>query len=231
MAVIHNPNLVTDGLVSLWDAGNRKSYPAAGTAWTALVGTADATLTNGPTFSSANLGGLVLDATDEYFALPPLSFAADSDVTFCIWIKPTDWGGTTTSGFWRSGASGTGRYMLGIDDGVTLRGSPACKWRNVNLTIPSSGYVVPLDAWVYIVFVASYYSTTPILMYADGELKHSIAKSGGNTEAFDIHEMGWNYNSTFTIFGEWAMPSFYNRLLSAEEIVQNYNAMKGRFGL
>ena len=228
MAVIHNPNLVTNGLVSLWDAGNRVSYPAAGTAWTDLAGASDGTLTNGPTFSSDISGNIVLDNTDDYIALSPnVSIAADSDVTFCIWVKPTAWTGASP-GLWRSDSDSRGRYEMGFS---STTGRPYIKWRNVNLTVPGSGYAVPLDAWVYVVFVASYLSTTPILMYADGELKHSIAKSGGNTEAFDVYSIGFQYATNQRVTGGYSMFSFYNRLLSAEEIVQNYNAMKGRFGL
>jgi hypothetical protein len=48
MAFHHSPQIVTDGLVTLLDAGNPKSYGGTGTLWRDLVGSSDATI-NGPT--------------------------------------------------------------------------------------------------------------------------------------------------------------------------------------
>ena len=38
MGLVHNTNVVSDGLVCCWDAANKRSYPGAGTTWTDLVG-------------------------------------------------------------------------------------------------------------------------------------------------------------------------------------------------
>ena len=48
MGLAHSPRIVTDGLVLALDAGNTKSYPGSGTAWTDTVGGNTETLTNGP---------------------------------------------------------------------------------------------------------------------------------------------------------------------------------------
>ena len=53
MALAHSPRIITDGLVLCLDAGNTKSYPGSGTAWSDLSGQGNnGTLTNGPTYSS-----------------------------------------------------------------------------------------------------------------------------------------------------------------------------------
>ena len=46
MGTSYNTNIVTDGLVGCWDAGNRRSYPGAGATWTDLAGGNNGTLTN-----------------------------------------------------------------------------------------------------------------------------------------------------------------------------------------
>ena len=67
MGLYHSPSVVTNGLVLCLDAGNIKSYPGSGTAWNDLSGrTHDSTLTNGPTFSSQNLGAIGFDGTNDY---------------------------------------------------------------------------------------------------------------------------------------------------------------------
>ena len=56
--------IVKDGLVLALDAGNTKSYPGSGTSWSDLSGQGNTgTLTNGPTYSSADGGSIVFDGT------------------------------------------------------------------------------------------------------------------------------------------------------------------------
>ena len=62
-------NIITDGLIACWDAGNRRSYPGAGATWTDLVGGNNGTLENegdGLSFDSAHGGSIVFDGTDDY---------------------------------------------------------------------------------------------------------------------------------------------------------------------
>ena len=71
MGLSHSPSLVMNGLVLCLDAGNSKSYPGTGTTWTDLSGNGNnGTLTNGPTYSSANGGSLVFDGTNDYTQTP-----------------------------------------------------------------------------------------------------------------------------------------------------------------
>ena len=65
MGLVHHPNVVTDGLVACWDAGNRRSYPGAGTTWTGLGVNAPATLVNGAEFADVNIGAIACDGTNE----------------------------------------------------------------------------------------------------------------------------------------------------------------------
>ena len=67
MALAHSPRIVRDSLALYLDAANTKSYPGSGTTWKDICGkNNDGTLTNGPTFSSDNLGCIVLDGTNDY---------------------------------------------------------------------------------------------------------------------------------------------------------------------
>ena len=55
MAFFHSPNIVTDGLIICYDAGDQISYPGSGTTWTDLSGNGHVgTLTNGPTFNTGS---------------------------------------------------------------------------------------------------------------------------------------------------------------------------------
>jgi hypothetical protein len=66
MAFTRGANVVTNGLVLCLDAANPKSYPGSGTTWRDLSGNSNTgTLTNGPTFSSANGGSIIFDGNDD----------------------------------------------------------------------------------------------------------------------------------------------------------------------
>ena len=67
MSIAGGPDIVENGLVLHLDAADSNSYPGSGTVWTDLSGNGyNGTLTNGPTFSSSNRGGIVLDGTNDY---------------------------------------------------------------------------------------------------------------------------------------------------------------------
>ena len=71
MSVSNGPSIVTSGLVLSLDAADKNSYPGSGTTWADLSGnTNNGTLTNGPTFSSANQGSIVFDGVDDSCILP-----------------------------------------------------------------------------------------------------------------------------------------------------------------
>ena len=78
MAFFHSPNIVTEGLVFCYDAGDQISYPGTGTTWTDIVGSSNGTLTNGPTFDTGNGGSLKFDGANDY---------VDTGNTTCHCIK------------------------------------------------------------------------------------------------------------------------------------------------
>jgi hypothetical protein len=59
-------NLVTSGLILHLDSGNSGSYPGSGTTWTDLSGNGrNATLINGPVYSSVDGGKIVFYGIDD----------------------------------------------------------------------------------------------------------------------------------------------------------------------
>jgi hypothetical protein len=81
-------NIVRDGLVLDLDAGISASYPGSGTTWTDLSGNGNTgTLTNGPTYSSANGGSIVFDGTDD--VVDTFNASSLTDMTIEMWIYDT----------------------------------------------------------------------------------------------------------------------------------------------
>ena len=85
MGLVHNPNVVTDGLIGCWDAANKRSYPpGAGTTWTDLAGSNSATLVNNTTFADVSLGAIALDGTDDSVTVPIID--GQNGFSFSIWL-------------------------------------------------------------------------------------------------------------------------------------------------
>jgi hypothetical protein len=90
MGLSHSPSIITQNLVLCLDAGNPKSYPGSGTAWTDLSGNGNTgTLVNGVGYNSGNLGSLVFDGSNDHITS---SFATTSGqaVTYAGWLYSTE---------------------------------------------------------------------------------------------------------------------------------------------
>jgi len=216
----HSPRIVTDGLVLCLDAGNNKSYPGSGTAWTSLVGSGIATLTNGPTYSSNNGGYIVFDGVNDY-----VDCGTSSDYTFGtgaftaeMWIYPTVTPSQfdciligdnpdLTSVFWgyRSG------YLDFVNRGDT--------YTLIRMTYPT------LNQWTHVVISRD--SSGYIAAYKNGVVQ---ASSTGNTDNYNQTEMYVGGQGSYTYPGYISNLRIYKgKGLTAEEIQQNYNALKGRY--
>jgi len=85
------PNIVTNRLVMYLDAANTTSYPFpyTGSSWFDLTGNLrNATLFNGPTFSSANSGSIVFDGVNDFGRLPEFNgLQPSAELTLEVWFK------------------------------------------------------------------------------------------------------------------------------------------------
>lgn len=213
MAFNYSPRVITDGLVLYLDAANTRSYPGTGTTWSDLSrGGNNGTLTNGPTFDSSNGGSIVFDGVDDYTSVSPNILSVN---TVCGWFRST-----STSGFrrlWQWGINefsaylNSGTYDLRIiykqNDSPTSYSFSANTWTNVAATYNGT------TLNVYIAGTQIFSSTR---LPASSNNQFLIGSTIGGTQ-------NWNGNISQTLV--------YNRALSSTEILQNYNATKGRFGL
>ena len=232
MANLYGPKIVTSGLVLLLDAGNSKSYPGSGTTWTDLSGNGyNGTLTNGPTFSSANKGSIVFDGVDDYVS-NTLSSSLSSSFTFICFVKPSVIGNTIPKGFLVSEVASYSNYWAFL-------GTYQNKWHwgcydgannpyiNSNAT-PSSG------VWKHIAGVRNLTANT-IYFYIDGVLDSSLNHSTLSIPTYGAFNIGGQVSQPAgqnrLSSSQIALAQVYNRALSVSEIAQNYNATKGRFNL
>ena len=228
MAVGYNPRVVTDGLVLALDAGNTKSYPGSGTAWHDLIGSNDGTLTNGPTFDSGNGGSIVFDGTDDYVTTG--TTLTDADELFAD--TGTAW--STSSWFNVDEISGTDKAVTGRGGGVGSAAVYAVWVDNANLrvrlrggTITNISTSIADDTWYN---VAVTWDGTTANGYLNGQLTTlAVGTASNQTNTFTIGAT--NSGSLSEMRGKISQTLVYNRALTAVEVEQNYNALKGRYGL
>tara|TARA_R110002020_G_scaffold7161_3_gene30320 strand:+ start:7249 stop:8022 length:774 start_codon:yes stop_codon:yes gene_type:complete len=80
--------VVTDNLLIYVDASNPASYGGSGTTWTDLEGNYNGTLTNGPTYSSADGGQIVLDGTDDWVTFGNVTEQAEASAfSMQMWFR------------------------------------------------------------------------------------------------------------------------------------------------
>jgi hypothetical protein len=234
MSAFGGPNIIEDGLVLYLDAGNRKSYPGSGTTWFDKSGRGNnGTLVNGPTFNTGSLGSVVFDGADDYVGLGNiLNFERSNVFSINVWVKfdvntstqvlVSKW---LTSGYeiftlnpgkvgWTLANTGGGLNQIRVDspDNTFLPGEILNICTTYNGSSNSSGLSIYKNGGLL--------NTTSIY----NNLTNSIL----NEIEFRIGILG---NSLLPTDGNVYITQIYNRTLTPQEVLQNYNATKGRFNL
>jgi len=223
MATNYNPRIVTDGLVLALDAGNTKSYPGSGTTWTDLSGRGNnGTLVNGPTYSSADGGSIVFDGTDDYVGTSGM-FNCNSNFTFNSWVN-ADVNNTIRTIISKRSAAGSIQIRFNSSNQVQIVDN------NIVDVGSFSSFTSSTSTWYNICVVRS---STTYSLYVNGAFISRVISS--NTYTYDADTIGQNYNAfgggSEMWDGKISAISAYNRALSAAEVQQNFNALRGRFGI
>ena len=217
MAFNYSPKVITNGLVLYLDAANTRSYPGTGTAWNDLSRSGNnGTLTNGPTYNSANLGSIVFDGVDDFFTGSFVCNKTFYSVDF--WIFPTSVNdfnqGIGFNSFWGDfGLHTTAAGGVYVGTSVASRITP---WR-------SNVYVT--NVWQNFTWT---FNNGASAFYKNGVLETSATLAVSTSPQFTTFYSG-NVNG---LTGRLANFKVYSgKALSSTEILQNYNATKTRFGL
>jgi len=229
MAYNNGPKIITNGLVLCLDAANAKSYPGSGTTWTDLSGNSrNGTLAGGATYNSLNKGSILFDGTDDVINIGSSSYIF-SGGTAEIWTKLTS--NNRQQGFLGI-QSGSGPSYINLWMGT----NNLMRWEvigNTSLTYLAINSTTAFTTGVWYYVVATFDGFTNRI-YINGTQETSSTTGGTNvpiltttTAAIGAYSQG----PAYPLAGNIALAKVYNRALSASEILQNYNATKGRFGL
>jgi hypothetical protein len=225
MAFNYSPKMITDGLVLYYDAANSISYVSGSTTWNDLSRNGNnGTLVNGPTFDSSNGGNIVFDGTNDYVSVS--NNINPTNITLDFFYKVLNEG---PYGYLVSNSKDLGAPEKGYDFRISGR-TPIFKiWNTATSSV--SGNLITLNQ---IHHISATYDGTEQKIYQNGVLVNTVSTTLGigNPPSYNlvIGAMGFNppvYNMNGSIYTS----KIYNRALSAQEVLQNYNATKRRFGL
>jgi len=223
MAFNFSPKVATDGLVLYYDAANTKSYVSGSTVWNDLSrGGNNGTLTNGPTFSSANGGAIVLDGADDFVATSNIQ--TTSNFTYDFIFDTSNFTDTSDNSLIKGNGAFGGKLVTFDPNDSIFVGSTADLSSNVYL----NGYNWFTNRGLHhYTITIEYTTTTTFKLYVDSVLRDTKSASNYNNylPAFNsiVSAPGTSYSAYLF--------RLYNRTLSAQEVLQNYNATKARFGI
>ena len=229
MGTKYNPRIVTNGLIFYLDAGNTRSYSGSGiTLYDLKAGTAG-TFWGGSGFSSSNSGSFYFDGNNAV-RIEDSTILRPTNLTISAWCRfnsfdtfdtivskaqnGPSWGAPYLSYMMRVESNGTNiNYALGDS-----------QYRSSNY-----GFTFATNTYYYFAMTydganirgylnGSNVATTPLVITISyAALPVLISGSYGSVP----------YGETLN--GNVSQVKFYNRALSQQEILQNYNATKKRY--
>jgi|688.fasta_scaffold00149_59 hypothetical protein len=204
----------------------------------------NSTLTNGPTYNTSNLGSIVFDGVNDFSTVTPTPtvLQGNPDLTVMGFYYRT--GSFSSKGFWGIGGSNAGGTAQGI-----------CNWNynNTNeITVDSwgqstftTGQTYPLNTWIGVAWrkvagpmtrancTISIFNGT-MTNYTAGALTILRAEAGTNLA---INSIGGITLGSISVDTGYCSPVnisnhyIYSRVLTDTEVLQNFNALRGRYGI
>jgi len=228
----YGPKILSDGLVLCLDAADRNSYTGSGATWMDLSNNNNTgTLTNGPTFSSANGGSVIFDGINDYVDCGngnSINFGT-GDFTVEVWAR-RDTNATINLRLLSKGADSdlaatAGFCFFGSDTLLSFAVNPNAARTIINAATYSVG------EWFQVIGLIQ--RGVSMRTY-----KNAILVSSTTAPSGSVSNASLNLNIGRNVFGAnlyWpgnvAIVRIYNKALSANEVLQNFNATRNRFGI
>jgi hypothetical protein len=225
MGLKHHPRVVTDGLVGYWDAANSRSYSGSGNTWYDLTKNGNnLTLVNSPTYNSS---GYFTTGFSGYFTGSGTSSipSGSSPYTMSCIAQLPNWDV-------RRGIMSIGGYSSNNGSNAIRTGDTANPgyfynywWFNDLYATNNNGNTAS-GRWFG---VSATYDGTTRKIYVNSILVASDTPSAPNVSSTTI-QLAKTFNTEY-LDGLISSAKIYNRALTQQEILQNYNATKTRYGL
>ena len=231
MGLAHSPKIITDNLVLCLDVANTKSYTGSGSTWTDLSGKGNNGTISGATYTSGIGGDFDFDGSNDR-----VTFASGQDVggeiTISFWVYPTlnysintflsTKGSSTSTGYAfvvNSWETGDRKLIFEVANGSSAD------------AVRSAENAVDNNQWQNFV-VTCVRSTGATVLYKNGSSITTdtlTVTDWGNTGTFEIGK--YPPITAYWYHGKMSIAQVYTKALTAEEVAQNFNALRGRYGI
>jgi len=214
-------NIVKDGLVLDLDAAKRDSYPGTGTAWNDISGFRNnGVLTNGPTFNSSNGGSIVFDGVDDHSTLPNIPIGTNP-FTIDMWFKIDENQTANAALLSVNAAASSNNIQISF-----INNNQILFFYNGSTFI---GFATSFSFNVWYNIMISKDINNDIKTYVNGIQTNSINYNANYSFTEQIR-IGINRSNNSYFKGNLSISRLYvNKFLSLTEVLQNYNATKGRY--
>lgn len=239
----YGPRISTNGLALHLDAADANGYPRTGAVWYDLSGnnkhvtmynaggtTYSANPPGAPSFGQTRSGEFTFDSVNDWGKMAS-TISVGSDVTFSAWIKTTD-------GLDRGLLSHCSGGPVGLGYGINA-GKMHYKYYTTSWQTTSGTTSVNDGNWKHLVWAKS---GTSMIMYINGAQDYSATLTGSVSGVLicigsywgpcNSDSYGAGTDAYGTVFnGTIASLMLYTRTLTAQEVQQSFNSMRGRFGI
>jgi hypothetical protein len=234
MGFYRGPQIVKEGLVLYLDAANVKSYPGTGTTWKDLSGNENNfTLYNNPSYLD---GYLNFDGTNSYArSSSTLDLSSYNSVTVEIsfrvntTISPNGMAFEHSSN-WNSQVMGFGLVPNSTGATTYVSNSHHTNQRSGASVMNYSG-IIGTDIVVHTNIWSRVEDITGRIAYINSVQRNFKATSNYSNFRNDFFYVSSRGGTTLFANHRVYFIRVYGKKLSPEEILQNYNATKGRYGL
>ena len=224
MSCAGGPDLIQNGLVLCLDAANTKSYSGSGTIWRDLNNNKNGTLTNGPVFNSDKLGSIYFDGSNDYINMS--NFAHPYSETIIVWARSAaaNW---NIDGWISSSRRQNGHIMHPVLNTKNFEYYILDQTASFNLV---GSYTIS-DITIPHMYSFSTNGSNIHKIYLDGILQNTNTNSITRTQNPTAQPWYLGLDDGLGRYGNGYIyyVARYNRQLTDIEILQNYNALKGRF--
>jgi hypothetical protein len=231
MGIDYNNIIVSDGLVFYIDAANPRSYSGTGITANGLVGGIGGTLVNGVGFTSSNNGYFSFDGTNDFISLgnPTVLQGLQLNMTLSCWFnrQANHISGTLYSDY--SDVGGLKVISLLRLDSSSLRYITSASVGTFQFVEPAN---IANFTWYFVsVTVGGTLSSPTVSIFLNGTTYlYNLSALASSPYTGSTHCIGGNVHINGEYFnGNISQVSIYNRALTAQEVLQNYNATKGRY--
>lgn len=245
MAINYNPRVVTDGLLVSLDAANTKSYPRSGTTWIDLSGNNNNAIIESTSMYSSQFGGSFFfdNTVNARITLTGVNWntlGSTQNLTFMFGALKTQYGtGGNNAGDSNLFFGATNGYNNGWRISENNGGTPGDPFSGVQSYHMGMPFINPSS---YIQVNDTVANRLAICAFSRSNASATAFLNGSisTVNTFQSYVSGGNYGyvgASPNQFGGGRFGGYltfiyvYNRGLSLSEIQQNFNALRGRYGI